>query len=268
MEHAYDGEVLGGHRLEHALGDRVHIVADPLGLSLLARLCHPDTKQPRIQQLTEACFRHLLGAVVEQLPTRVAQVPTRMLELEPNGVFQGRILDPNARVVLVDVARGGMIPSYVFQMELLGVLESEALRVDHIFMQRVTDPETGHVSGVDNSGSKIGGDVEGVTLIVPDPMAATGSSMSEVLRLYRDEVDGTPRKVVVCHLIVTPEYVRKITSEHPEVEIYALRYDRGLSTDDALAQLPGTASERGLTDHDYIVPGAGGVGELLNNTPE
>jgi hypothetical protein len=34
-----------------------------------------------------------------------------------------------------------------------------------------------------------------------------------------------------------------------------------------LATVPGThwAEEKGLDEHQYIVPGAGGVGEILNN---
>ena len=44
--------------------------------------------------------------------------------------------------------------------------------------------------------------------------------------------------------------------------------DRGLSTPEALAERPGTlwAEERGLNESGYIVPGAGGLGEVLNNS--
>ena len=46
-----------------------------------------------------------------------------------------------------------------------------------------------------------------------------------------------------------------------------LRIDRGLSTTVALKSEPGSlpAEEKGLNSHQYIVPGAGGVGEILNN---
>jgi hypothetical protein len=46
-----------------------------------------------------------------------------------------------------------------------------------------------------------------------------------------------------------------------------VRLDRGLSTPRALDAPPGTwpEEERGLDDHQYIVPGAGGLGEVLNN---
>jgi uracil phosphoribosyltransferase len=69
------------------------------------------------------------------------------------------------------------------------------------------------------------------------------------------------------HLIVTPEYVRNVLRAHPDTLVYALRVDRGLSPPDVLATVPGTRwdEERGLDDHQYIVPGAGGIGEILNN---
>ena len=54
---------------------------------------------------------------------------------------------------------------------------------------------------------------------------------------------------------------------HPEVVVYALRLDRGLSAPDVLETVPGVRwdEERGLDDRQYIVPGGGGFGEVLNN---
>ncbi|HEX8952279.1 MAG TPA: uracil phosphoribosyltransferase, partial [Polyangia bacterium] len=58
------------------------------------------------------------------------------------------------------------------------------------------------------------------------------------------------------------------TSKHPEVIVYALRLDRGLSPAEVLQTMPGErwAEERGLTDKHYIVPGGGGLGEVMNNS--
>ena len=41
------------------------------------------------------------------------------------------------------------------------------------------------------------------------------------------------------HLIVTPEYIKRIKKDHPDVKIFALRLDRGLSEDSVLASIPG-----------------------------
>jgi len=67
---------------------------------------------------------------------------------------------------------------------------------------------------------------------------------------------------------VTPEFLRALDTHLDDYAIYATRLDRGLSPPDVLASLPGVhwERERGLNDHDYIVPGAGGMCELLNNS--
>ena len=55
---------------------------------------------------------------------------------------------------------------------------------------------------------------------------------------------------------------------NPDVIIYAIRLDRGMSSPEVLSTLPGTHwdEETGLDDRHYIVPGGGGFGELMNNS--
>ena len=93
-------------------------------------------------------------------------------------------------------------------------------------------------------------------------------TVTRVIAEYDAATYGRPAKIVAVHLIVTPEYVRHVTKAHPDVAVYALRLDRGLSPADVLAAVPGERwdEERGLTDHHYIVPGAGGLGEVINNS--
>ena len=69
------------------------------------------------------------------------------------------------------------------------------------------------------------------------------------------------------HLIVTPEYLKNVTTRHAEAIVYALRLDRGLSPEDVFDTVPGTHwdRERRLDDKQYIVPGGGGFGEIMNN---
>jgi uracil phosphoribosyltransferase len=253
-------------RLEHHYGPRVHLLTDVWSMSLTAWLSHPDVRAPRFHRLLEACFRRLLEAAAEQLPTEQVRLPTRMTAQHPDAAFAGRVISPTARIVIVDIARGGIVPSYVFQQQLLDLVEPDAVRIDHLYMQRVADV-SGHIIGVNTSGSKLGGPVAGATVLIPDPMAATGSSLDDAVRTYKALPGGPPARIVACHLIVTPEYLKRITTTHPDVEIYALRVDRGLSSPEVLATVPGTRwdEERGLNDHDYIVPGAGGLGELINN---
>jgi uracil phosphoribosyltransferase len=158
------------------------------------------------------------------------------------------------------------MPSQIVYEQLNELLDPSCVRQDHLFMSRTTDGD-GHVSGVAWHDAKIGRDVDGRIVLFPDPMGATGASLVSALDHYKTRLEGTPARCIPMHLIVTPEYLRNVLRSHPETLIYALRVDRGLSAPEVLATVPGTRwdEEKGLDDHQYIVPGAGGVGEILNN---
>jgi hypothetical protein len=68
--------------------------------------------------------------------------------------------------------------------------------------------------------------------------------------------------------LVTPEYIKNVTTRCPDLQVFALRLDRGLSSSNVLNEVPGKCwnQEIGLNDHQYIIPGAGGLGEILNNS--
>ncbi len=253
--------------LEHHYGPQVQLLSHPWAMSLLNRLSLPETRQPHVDLICQALYDWLFTRVASrELATRPVQNPTRMAEFTDKGLYSGEAIDPDQSAVVVDIARAGILPSARFFQGLNLLLDPDRVRQDHIFMNRETDA-TGAVTGVNLHGSKIGGSVEGATVFIPDPMAATGSSTSRVFELYQDELYGEPRGVVAVHLIVTPEYLRRITSTFPKVRVYAIRLDRGLSSPAVLDTVPGEhwEAEVGLNEHQYIVPGAGGLGEVLNN---
>ncbi|MCA9524295.1 MAG: uracil phosphoribosyltransferase [Myxococcales bacterium] len=254
--------------LEHKYGPNVHIVSDVLCLSLLADLCSPETKQPGVNYLVTTLYHKLLHTVINaEFPTRVADRITRMSAYTPEGVWRGRIIDRTTYAVTVDIARAGILPSMVCYDVLNRALEPERVRQDHFVMARTTDAKDA-VTGAEISGQKIGGGVDGRILLFPDPMGATGSSLSTAMQWYKDHVNGTPLKVITLNLIITPEFIKRITTDHPNTVIYAYRLDRGLSDPDVFATIPGThwERERGLDDRQYIVPGGGGFGEIMNNS--
>lgn len=254
--------------IEHRYGSRVHVLDDPLARSLLAKLCARETVQPAINRLVAALYRQLVCTVIgAEMPTCRAEVPTRMIEHTPRAVWQGEIVDPHVRVSVVCVARAGIFPSQVCYDFLNEILEPGGVRQDHMLMNRTTDDE-GRVSGVAIHGAKIGGGVEGRTMLIPDPMGATGTTVDAVLRHYSTNIEGQPERAIALNLIITPEYIRRLRETWPDTIIYAYRLDRGLSPDDVLAAVPGEHHdrERGLNEHGYIVPGGGGFGEIMNNS--
>ncbi len=253
--------------MEHRYGAPVHVLADPLALNLLANLCRPATVQPEINRLVNELYRSLLHTVIAaEFPRRRVTVETRMIQATPAGIWSGEAVATDTPAVCVAVARAGLLPSQVAFDYLNQILDPRGVRQDHLHLGRTTDAE-GRVTGAGLHAVKIGGAIDGAMVLIPDPMGATGSTVTKVLDHYRDAGHGSATKVIAVHLIVTPEYLRHVRSHHPEVIVYALRLDRGLSPADVLAAVPGERwdEERGLTDHHYIVPGAGGLGEIINN---
>jgi uracil phosphoribosyltransferase len=253
--------------IEHRYGPNVHLLASPFLLGRLAKLCAQGTVQPEVNRLVELLYRSILEWVLAaEFPRRHASVKTRMIASTPAAVFEGQVVDTETRAVTVNILRAGALPSQV-AYDLLNVTLNPALvRQDHIIMSRMLG-ENEEVVGAGIGGTKIGGDVDGAFLLFPDPMGATGGSLALAIDTYKRKVPGRARKILCLHLIVTPEYLRRMTGEHPDAVVYAIRLDRGLSPPEVMGTVPGThwEKERGLDDHQYIVPGGGGFGELLNN---
>ncbi len=250
---------------EHRYGKNVHLLADPFLHSHLARLCSVDTYQPVINELITTLYSSLLKIVVNQeFPQRKEITRSRMGEMHPEGNFESPIIDPEVPVVSVNLARAGTLPSHICYNGLNYFMNPKTVRQDHISIARRTN-ESQQVTGSDVSGHKIGGQVDQSIVLFPDPMGATGSTLIEALDLYKTH--GVARKYISIHCIVTPEYLKNVQAKHPDLIVYAIRLDRGLSSEKVLATVPGThwQDERGLNDQHYIIPGGGGFGEILNN---
>ncbi|MBN1332657.1 MAG: uracil phosphoribosyltransferase [Synergistales bacterium] len=113
-------------------------------------------------------------------------------------------------------------------------------KVGHIGLYR--DPQT--LEPVEYY-CKLPGDIGEREILVIDPMLATGGSASAAISLVKKK--GAKKVSLVC-LIAAPEGVKKVHSEHPEVNIYAAALDDHLN------------------DHAYIVPGLGDAGDRLFGT--
>jgi uracil phosphoribosyltransferase len=253
--------------IPHRYGPGVHLVGNPFLLSQLATLCAKGTVQPQINRLVALLYTDLIKTVINaEFPRKNVTIPTRMIDSTPQALYQGQVVDPHVRAVTVNIARAGTLPSQVAYDLLNVTLEPELVRQDHIIMSRMLD-EAETVVGSSIGGAKIGGDVDDAFVLFPDPMGATGGSLSTAISMYKNKVPGKPRRILLLNLIVTPEYLRRITTDHPDVAVYALRLDRGMSPPEVFGTVPGTLweKERGLDDRQYIVPGGGGFGEIMNN---
>ena len=83
------------------------------------------------------------------------------------------------------------------------------------------------------------------TVILTDPMLATGGSACDAIR--RLKADGYHDIHMMC-LVAAPEGVKRVQTEHPDIEIYTAALDNGLD------------------ENCYILPGLGDAGDRIFGT--
>jgi uracil phosphoribosyltransferase len=137
-------------------------------------------------------------------------------------------------VVLVPVLRAGLGMVSGF-LEII-----PDAKAGHILLQRdeVTLKPVGYYyktpRNIDNS-----------TVILLDPMLATGGSGSEAIKYLKEH--GAKNLVFAC-LVAAPEGINKILKDHSDIKIY------------------GAALDRELNNKGYILPGLGDAGDRTFGT--
>ena len=87
--------------------------------------------------------------------------------------------------------------------------------------------------------------IDGKTLIICDPMLATGGSASAAVKCLKER--GCT-DIMLMNLVAAPEGIEVMQRDHPDVNIYVAAVD-----------------ER-LNEHAYIVPGLGDAGDRIFGT--
>ena len=87
--------------------------------------------------------------------------------------------------------------------------------------------------------------LDGKTLIIVDPMLATGGSMCASLDLLKE--NGTPKRIIIGSLIAVPEAVKAL-EEWEKNGTKLVLYT--------------AAMDEKLNEHQYILPGLGDAGDL------
>ncbi|MFY9214523.1 MAG: uracil phosphoribosyltransferase [Tissierellaceae bacterium] len=180
-------------------------------------------------------FREL----VSELSMLMGYEVTRDMELEeieietPLTITKSQVI-AGKKVGIVPILRAG-----------LGMVDGilsliPTAKVGHVGLYR--DPET--LQPVEYY-CKLPKDVEERTLIVVDPMLATGGSAVAAIDFIKKE--GAKHIKFVC-LVAVPEGIKVLQEAHPDVDIYVAAIDERLNED------------------AYIVPGLGDAGDRLFGT--
>lgn len=88
---------------------------------------------------------------------------------------------------------------------------------------------------------------KGKTVILVDPMVATGGSMMDALELISKR---EPLNIITLNIIGSPEGLEKVSHAYPEVDVYIAQIDEKLN------------------DDKFIIPGLGDAGDRSYNTVE
>lgn len=92
---------------------------------------------------------------------------------------------------------------------------------------------------------KLPADVQERTVLLTDPMLATGGSADMAIAALKKR--GVKNIIFLC-ILAAPDGVKRLKDTHPDVDIYAAAYDGQLN------------------EHGYIVPGLGDAGDRIFGT--
>lgn len=180
-------------------------------------------------------FRELVSEISMLMGYEVTRsMPLKEVEIEtPVGIAKTNVIS-GKKLGIVPILRAG-----------LGMVDGmlrllPMAKVGHIGLYR--DPET--LQPVEYY-CKLPVDAVERDIVVLDPMLATGGSASAAISYIKDR--GVNNIKLMC-LIAAKEGIRRINTDHPDVEVYCAAVDEILN------------------DHAYIIPGLGDAGDRLFGT--
>ena len=203
----------------------IRLVNHPVARHLMTHLRNETTPPALFRTLTNHLTTLLAWEATRDLPTVSAPISTPLEPASGEVLAQGLVVVPILRAGL------GMLPA------LLELFPDVA--VGYVGLAR------DHTTAIASSYYCKLPPMENRTVLVVDPMLATGGSACQAL----DEVKGHGAKNIrlVC-VVAAPEGVEKVNAEHPDVPII------------------GAALDRELNDLKYILPGLGDFGDRLYGT--
>ncbi|EDZ63730.1 uracil phosphoribosyl transferase [Sulfurimonas gotlandica GD1] len=204
----------------------IHELTNPLTKTLVTHL--------RDQRRDAVRFRHTIAELTKQLVYEAFH-DFPLLDrtvITWTGELSCKTIDEES-IVVVTVLRAGM-PMLDSVMELLPDAHAGFLA-----MKR---DETTHESVLYYDRLP---DCKGKTILLVDPMVATGGSMIDALELIKSR---KPSRIITLNIIGSPEGLDVVKSAYPEIDIYIAQIDEKLNED------------------KYIIPGLGDAGDRSYNT--
>ncbi len=206
---------------------KVHILNHPLIQHKITMMRRKETTTKDFRELANEISLLMAYEVTRDLPLEDVEIETPICKTVTKQVA-GRSIG------VVPILRAGL-----GMVDGILTLVPNA-KVGHVGLYR--DPETHQPV---EYYCKLPVDAEERTLIVVDPMLATGGSAVAAIQFLKDR--GC-KDIKLMNLLAAPEGVKAVTDAHPDVEVYIAALDEKLN------------------DHAYIVPGLGDAGDRLFGT--
>ena len=206
---------------------KLHILNHPLITHKISMMRMTSTNTKDFRELADEISLLMAYEVTRDLPLEKQEIDTPLCKMEAEFI-SGRSIG----VVPILRAGLGMVNGIL-------TLVPNA-KVGHIGLYR--DPET-HLPV--EYYCKLPVDADKRTIIVVDPMLATGGSAVAAIDFIKKR--GC-KDIKLMNLIAAPEGVKAVMDAHPDVDIYVASLDEKLN------------------DHAYIVPGLGDAGDRLFGT--
>ena len=144
---------------------------------------------------------------------------------------------PQDKLVVATILRAGL-PFHQGFLNIFGHAENAFVSAFRVYTNRE------HTEVGIHTQSMASPSIEGKTLIITDPMLATGGSMAAGYEALLK--NGTPQTIHIACVISTPEGIDMVTKALPEEN----------------ATIWVAAIDPGMNEHKYIVPGFGDCGDL------
>ena len=205
----------------------VHVLDHPLIQHKLAILRNKKTSVKEFRELVGEIAGLMCYEATRNLPTREVEVQT------PVATAKCRMLS-GKKLAIVPVLRAGlgMVDNMV---ELI-----PSAKIGHIGLYR--DPETHKPV---EYYCKLPTPIELRTIVVTDPMLATGGSAVEAIDFIKARGG---KNIKFMAIIAAPEGLKRLHEAHPDVQIYVGHVDRCLN------------------ENAYICPGLGDAGDRIFGT--
>ena len=207
---------------------KVNVIDHPLIQHKLTMMRKKETGTKDFRELLEEISMLMTYEITRDFPLKDVEIET------PVAKCVGKELADTRKVCVVPILRAGLgLQSGVVNM-------IPAAKIGHIGLYR--DPET--LKPVEYY-CKMPSDIAERTMLVVDPMLATGGSAAAAITMLKEK--GAKKLILMC-LVAAPEGVKVINDEHPDVPVYVAAVDEKLN------------------EHGYIVPGLGDAGDRIFGT--